>query len=77
MVLVKIKFTNLETNKTKTLQKTFTNVTDAEYWLNNFNSGHIKIHNTKIISGKEYINLKLKQARKRAERKFRDKYLIL
>lgn len=69
MALAKIKFTNKETKKTQSLQKTFGNKSDAEYWLNQFNASHLKVHSRKIIAGKDFLEMRLKQARKRALRR--------
>ena len=71
MALAKIKFTNTETGKTHTQQRTLKNKSDAEYWLNNFNASHIKIHTKKIIAGKEFLQMKLNKARQDAKRRFR------
>jgi len=69
MALAKIKFTNKETKKTQSLQKTFSNKSDAEYWLNQFNVSHLKVHSRKIIAGRDFLEMKLKQARKRTLRR--------
>jgi hypothetical protein len=64
MAIAKIKFTNLETKKTQSMQKRFSSQDDAENWLNNFNVSHIKIHNQKVISGIKEIDIKLRKARR-------------
>lgn len=64
MAIAKIKFTNLETKKTQSIQKKFSSKDDADYWLNNFNVSHIKVHNQKVISGIQEIEMKLKKARR-------------
>ena len=70
MALAKIKFTNTETGKTITQQRTLKNKSDAEYWLNNFNASHIKIHSKKIIAGKEFLQMQLNKARQNARKRF-------
>ena len=70
MALAKIHYTNQETGKTIKQQRTLRNEDDAEYWLNNFNANHIKIHSKKIIAGKEFLQMKLNKARQDAKKKF-------
>jgi len=64
MAIAKIKFTNMESKKTQSIQKKFSFQDDAENWLNNFNVPHIKVHNQKIISSTQEIEMKLKKARR-------------
>lgn len=64
MAIAKIKFTNMETKKTQSMQRKFSSKEDAENWLNNFNVGHIKIHNQKVISSIQEIEMKLRKARR-------------
>jgi len=70
MALAKIHYTNKETGKTVRQQRTLKNKSDAEYWLNNFNASHIKIHSKKIIAGKEFLQMELKKARDKAKKGF-------
>jgi len=70
MALAKIRYTNTETGKTIRQQRTLKNKSDAEYWLNNFNTSHIKIHSQKIIAGTEYIQMQLNKARQNAKKGF-------
>ena len=64
MAIAKIKFTNTESKKTQSMQKKFSSKDDAENWLNNFNVPHIKVHNQKVISGIQEIEMKLRKARR-------------
>jgi hypothetical protein len=64
MTIAKIKFTNMESKKTQSMQKKFSSKDDAEYWLNNFNVPHIKVHKQKVISGIQEIEMKLRKARR-------------
>lgn len=47
MALAKIKFTNKETKKTQTMQKTFSNRSDAEFWQRRLGKNRLVAFTTK------------------------------
>jgi len=73
MATAKVRFTNLENSRPRiiTRQRKFQYEDDAQLWLNQFTrSDHLRIHNQRIITNIQEIEIKLKQARERARQNY-------